>query len=27
MRSQTYLGLPHGPKQGPTIEADKIIET
>ena len=27
MRSQAYLGLPHGPKQGPTIEAGKIIET
>src|SRR5215471_4096612 len=27
MRSQVYLGLPHGPKQGPTIDTDKIIET
>ena len=27
MRSQAYLGLPHGPKQGPVIETDKIIET
>jgi len=27
MRSQTYLGLPHGPRQGPSIEAGKIIET
>lgn len=27
MRSQTYLGLPHGPRQGPTIEVGKIIET
>jgi cell division protein ZapE len=27
MRSQAYLGLPHGPKQGPTIEVGKIVET
>jgi len=27
MRSQAYLGLPHGPKQGPTIDVGKIIET
>ncbi len=27
MRSQSYLGLPHGPRQGPTINADKIAET
>jgi cell division protein ZapE len=27
MRSQSYLGLPHGPRQGPTINADKIVET
>jgi cell division protein ZapE len=27
MRSQAYLGLPHGPRQGPTIDADKIVET
>jgi cell division protein ZapE len=27
MRSQAYLGLPHGPKQGPTVELGKIVET
>jgi cell division protein ZapE len=27
MRSQAYLGLPHGPRQGPTIEVGKIVET
>ena len=27
MRSQAYLGLPHGPRQGPTLDADKIVET
>jgi cell division protein ZapE len=27
MRSQTYLGLPHGPRQGPLIDAGKIVET
>ncbi|HET7192536.1 MAG TPA: cell division protein ZapE [Pseudolabrys sp.] len=27
MRSQAYLGLPHGPRQGPTIDAAKIAET
>jgi cell division protein ZapE len=27
MRSQAYLGLPHGPKQGPIVEIAKIIET
>jgi cell division protein ZapE len=27
MRSQAYLGLPHGPKQGPAIDTGKIIET
>ncbi|HYC16969.1 MAG TPA: cell division protein ZapE [Pseudolabrys sp.] len=27
MRSQGYLGLPHGPRQGPTIDVEKIIET
>ena len=27
MRSQTYLGLPHGPRQGPVVDADKIVET
>jgi len=27
MRSQAYLGLPHGPKQGPVIDPGKIIET
>ena len=27
MRSQAYLGLPHGPRQGPTLDANKIVET
>jgi len=27
MRSQAYLGLPHGPRTGPTIDADEIVET
>jgi cell division protein ZapE len=27
MRSQSYLGLPHGPRQGPSIDSDKIVET
>jgi cell division protein ZapE len=27
MRSQSYLGLPHGPRQGPAIDAEKIVET
>jgi len=27
MRSQTYLGLPHGPRQGTAIDPDKIVET
>jgi len=27
MRSQAYLGLPHGPRQGPAIDTDKIVET
>jgi cell division protein ZapE len=27
MRSQAYLGLPHGLKQGPAIDPGKIIET
>ena len=27
MRSQAYLGLPHGPKQGLAIDPGKIIET
>jgi cell division protein ZapE len=27
MRSQAYLGLPHGPRQGPAIEPGKIVET
>jgi cell division protein ZapE len=27
MRSQAYLGLPHGPKHGPAIDPGKIIET
>ena len=27
MRSQSYLGLPHGPRQGPSIEIAKIVET
>ena len=27
MRSQSYLGLPHGPRQGPMIDPGKIVET
>jgi cell division protein ZapE len=27
MRSQSYLGLPHGPRQGPSIDTAKIVET
>jgi cell division protein ZapE len=27
MRSQAYLGLPHGPRQGPAIDAAEIAET
>ena len=27
MRPQSYLGLPHGPRQGPSIEIAKIVET
>ncbi len=27
MRSQAYLGLPHGPRTGPTIDEDEIVET
>jgi cell division protein ZapE len=27
MRSQAYLGLPHGPRQGPVLDANKIAET
>jgi len=27
MRSQAYLGLPHGPKQGPALDTSKIVET
>jgi cell division protein ZapE len=27
MRSLSYLGLPHGARQGPAIEAGKIVET
>jgi cell division protein ZapE len=27
MRSQAYLGLPHGPRQGPSIEPGEIVET
>jgi cell division protein ZapE len=27
MRSQAYLGLPHGPRQGPLFDAQKIAET
>jgi cell division protein ZapE len=27
MRSQAYLGLPHGPRQGPAIDAAGIVET
>jgi cell division protein ZapE len=27
MRSQAYLGLPHGPRQEPSIDTEKIVET
>ena len=27
MRSQSYLGLPHGPRQGPAVDTGKIVET
>ena len=27
MRSQTYLGLPHGQRQGAALDTDKIVET
>jgi cell division protein ZapE len=27
MRSQTYLGLPHGPRQGSAVDAARIVET
>ncbi len=27
MRSQSYLGLPHGPRPGPAIDGGKIVET
>jgi cell division protein ZapE len=27
MRSQAYLGLPHGVRQGPIVDAGKIVET
>jgi len=27
MRSQAYLGLPHGPRQGPGFESKGIVET
>jgi cell division protein ZapE len=27
MRSQAYLGLPHGQRQGATLDIDKIVET
>ena len=27
MRSQSYLGLPHGPRQGPAVDAGTIVET
>jgi cell division protein ZapE len=27
MRSQSYLGLPHGPRQGPMIDTNNIVET
>jgi cell division protein ZapE len=27
MRSQSYLGLPHGSRQGPDVEIAKIVET
>ena len=27
MRSQSYLGLPNGPRQGPAVDTGKIVET
>jgi cell division protein ZapE len=27
MRSQSYLGLPHGPRQGLPVDTGKIVET
>jgi len=27
MRSQAYLGLPHGPRPGPSIDQAEIVET
>jgi cell division protein ZapE len=27
MRSQAYLGLPHGPRQGSAVDTGKIVET
>lgn len=27
MRSQAYLGLPHGPRQGPELDTKEIVET
>ena len=27
MRSQSYLGLPHGPRQGPAVDTGQIVET
>jgi cell division protein ZapE len=27
MRSQSYLGRPHGPRQGPAVDTGKIVET
>jgi cell division protein ZapE len=27
MRSQAYLGLPHGPRTGPTVDEGEIVET
>jgi cell division protein ZapE len=27
MRSQSYLGLPHGPRQGPAVDTGEIVET
>ena len=27
MRSQAYLGLPHGPRQGPAVDPEEIVET
>ena len=27
MRSQSYLGLPHGPREGPSVDIGKIVET